>query len=566
MNVRVFSVVVLAFVLLVAFPMAVLAQDSGRKTIVLIFPIKVTGLTITDGQRAQLKDYLDTRLTMEGVYKVMPESQIKRDLGKAKLDSYNDCYDESCRIDLTKTVYADRCVSVEVLAESRSCRVTAKLFDIAQEATETAADVPTTCDFDAIKLAMVATAQQLSGKSAPAAARQPAGGDSVFSLSALPSVPQVRQVGQIQAEAAAGSWNDIDVAAYEAYDTVLAKDGSGSVSPEDKVKAWEQFGGRYPAFAAQASKRAGEWRTFITQREEARRIETIRRQRMEDDWSKLGRLLKLKVFTEERKQAWARAFVDAYGEDRNSNPHFPDLIPYLAASGKAGTKWFKIPGGVFNMGSADGQNDEKPVHRVNVRPFEMSQTEVTVWQYRQCVQAGACTAPDTGSGCNWDVADRQDHPVNCVDWEQAKKYASFVGGRLPTEAEWEYAARSGGKDRKYPWGDQDATCDRAVMSHGGNGCGKGGTWPVCSKPEGNTEQGLCDMAGNVWEWVSDKYHDSYNGASNDGSSWEGAGSRRVLRGGSWYYDAGVVRAAYRDNGAPGARGESLGFRVARSLP
>ena len=117
--------------------------------------------------------------------------------------------------------------------------------------------------------------------------------------------------------------------------------------------------------------------------------------------------------------------------------------------------WVQIPGGTFQMGSASGDDDEQPVHTVGVAGFKMMKSEVTVGQYRKCVDAGSCTAPDTGEDCNWNTG-REDHPVNCVDWNQAQAFAVWAGGRLPTEAEWEYAARSGGKARTYPWGDESA--------------------------------------------------------------------------------------------------------------
>lgn len=168
----------LLIVLLIGFSASSFAQE-GRKTIVLIFPIKVTGLNLTASEREGIKDYLGTRLTMEGVYKVMPESQVKRDLGLAKVQSYNDCYDEACRIDLTKTVYADKSLSVDVISEGGVCRVTAKLYDMAQEATETGADVETGCSAKEIKAAMVLAGAQLSGKAVKADATRigaPGGG------------------------------------------------------------------------------------------------------------------------------------------------------------------------------------------------------------------------------------------------------------------------------------------------------------------------------------------------------------------------------------------------------
>ena len=135
---------------------------------------------------------------------------------------------------------------------------------------------------------------------------------------------------------------------------------------------------------------------------------------------------------------------------------------------------------------------------------------------------------------------------------------------MPTEAEWEYAARSGGRDQKYPWGNEVPTCERAVMvSNYTMGCGSGGTMPVCSKPDGNTKQGLCDMAGNVSEWARDTFHPSYNGAPTDGKAWEEAGSAqvlRVMRGGIGTTD---LRADWRNFDRPDRRDRALGFRVAR---
>ena len=217
---------------------------------------------------------------------------------------------------------------------------------------------------------------------------------------------------------------------------------------------------------------------------------------------------------------------------------------------------------------------------MTVPTFEMTKTAVTFRQYRACVSAGGCTPAHVDDGTCWvwtGSGGEQDtlpssfqgdsQPVVCVDWDQAQAFATWAGGRLPSEAEWEYAARSGGQDWKYPWGDEGATCARAVMADGMDaGCGRDSTWPVCSKPNGNTTDGLCDMAGNVWEWVQDWYHDSYNEAPTDGSAWESpTGSSRVLRGGSWGNDAGYVRAADRAYDSPRSRFAYLGFRLAKSV-
>ena len=223
-------------------------------------------------------------------------------------------------------------------------------------------------------------------------------------------------------------------------------------------------------------------------------------------------------------------------------------------------EYITIPGGKFTMGTTSieqGFEDANFAHEVSIKTFQLAKAAVTVAQYAECVSKGACTEPTTGGYCNWGKTGRGSHPVNCVNWNQAQAYAKFKGARLPSEAEFEYAATSGGRSQKYPWGNEKPTSELAVFN-------TDVTMPVCSKPKGNTAQGLCDMSGNVWQWVQDKYQDSYEGAPVDGSAFEGAGSRRVARGGSFLSGgANRLRADYRYNGDPGCRDVGVGFRLAR---
>lgn len=229
-----------------------------------------------------------------------------------------------------------------------------------------------------------------------------------------------------------------------------------------------------------------------------------------------------------------------------------------------------IPGGSFWMGcnsAVDTQcySDEKPYHEVTLSGYYIDRTEVTVGSYAECVTAGTCTSPSTYSSyCNWGVSGKTDHPVNCVTWYQAVDYCEWRGGRLCTEAEWEKAAR-GTDGRKYPWGNETATCDYAVMDDGGDGCGTDSTWEVCGKsPAGDSPYGLCDMSGNVWEWVSDWYGSGYYADSSSvNPTGPVSGPYRVRRGGSFVSDAGYLRASYRDYVDPSYAYYVLGVRCCR---
>jgi len=227
--------------------------------------------------------------------------------------------------------------------------------------------------------------------------------------------------------------------------------------------------------------------------------------------------------------------------------------------------WVEIPPGEFKMGSEQGETDEQPVHEVYISSFEMMRAEVTVAQYEACFEQNVCTEPDTGTYGNWGYPGHESYPLNYVDWHQAASFCDWIGGRLPSEAEWEYAARSAGQDIEYPWGDETATCDYAVMlGEQGCGCGEGWSFEACSIPAGKTGQGLCDMSGNLQEWVQDRYHLDYTGAPADGSAWEeGAMDARCLRGGGFFSEAGPLRAASRQTHPPSFRMSDTGFRCAK---
>ncbi len=233
----------------------------------------------------------------------------------------------------------------------------------------------------------------------------------------------------------------------------------------------------------------------------------------------------------------------------------------------AGRSYIYVEGGDFMMGSAQekGRKIERPRRKVEVRGFFIGEHEVTVAEYEACVKAEECPAPDEGERCNWGRPDRDLHPVNCLSWHEARAYCEWAGARLCSEAEREYAARSRGREQDYPWGDDRATCRRAVMMDGGAGCGEDRTWPVCSKPLGFSAQGECDLAGNVWEWTEDDWHGNYEGAPSDGRAWvdDPRPPLRAIRGGSFLLLGPHVRASYRLAGVAARAYDHTGVRCCR---
>ncbi|MCE7987773.1 MAG: hypothetical protein DYG89_41950 [Caldilinea sp. CFX5] len=218
-----------------------------------------------------------------------------------------------------------------------------------------------------------------------------------------------------------------------------------------------------------------------------------------------------------------------------------------------------IPGGAFGMGSpaaSAASPREAPQHDVTVAGFWLQQTETTNAQYGRCVAADACTAP---ANDRWDDPQYADHPVTHVDWQQANAYAAWVGGRLPTEAEWERACR-GDDERPFPWGEDAPT---AKLSNFNNEVGD--TTPVGSYPDGGGPFGTLDQSGNVWEWVST--HDAaYPYDATDGREDADAAGKRIVRGGSFYYTQYQIRCMARTGFPPDTASEHIGFRVALDTP
>jgi len=308
------------------------------------------------------------------------------------------------------------------------------------------------------------------------------------------------------------------------------------------------------------------------------------------------------------------AFFASRGGDKtpvtaasSAAPAAPSATASVAAAAKAPScpeGMVSIPGGKFFMGSDDKADleFERPAHQVTLAPYCVDKFEVTVERYKACSDKGECKrAPIANEWegiseadkksfdplCNGrDATDKAKHPINCVDWNMADAFCKTAvpHGRLPTEAEWEFAAR-GPDGRKFPWGDEwpDAkylnACDKECLAWGKKNHvdetamykdddGYANTAPVGSFPLGASRYGVEDVVGNVWEWTADWYAPYTAVASVDpkGPAEEVAGDGRVIRGGAWNgaYPA-WVRPTFRYHDAPAKRSYGVGFRCAAGL-
>ena len=275
------------------------------------------------------------------------------------------------------------------------------------------------------------------------------------------------------------------------------------------------------------------------------------------------------------------------------DPDLEECTESMTGEWVCAAKLVEIPPGTFSMGCNEEVDDqcepeESPYHEVHVDTHFMDRTEVTAADYDACVSFGTCSPPAVGNYPTWQQEGKGEHPINHVTWTQAVEFCTWLGKRLPTEAEWEKAAR-GFDGRRYPWGNDEATCDFAVMFEDDYGCGAVGTMPVCTmSPAGDSPYGLCDMAGNVLEWVQDWYGSNYfcTGPETNvavpwtfcesDEPWWGEpapwanpqgpedGTQRVIRGGSFSNESPYLRVSQRDSVWPSYTEHGVGFRCASS--
>jgi formylglycine-generating enzyme required for sulfatase activity len=265
----------------------------------------------------------------------------------------------------------------------------------------------------------------------------------------------------------------------------------------------------------------------------------------------------------------ARAIFD---REAGREVEFEIRLGAAEAIGQAGDprlkadNWVHIEGGTFWMGAQtkdqnernfdrEAYDDGSPVRQVRIVAFLLGRYPVTVVEYAGFVEAGGGEPEDWRSQLR-----HPNRPVIRVSWHDAAAYCQWASCRLPTEAEWEFAARNGAQGTKYPWGNEKPDADRANFGEGG----AGHPTPVGLYPAGATRSGLQDMAGNVWEWVADWY-DRYRAEASTNPTGSGSGSDKMLRGGTWFSDPRDLRLSSRVWLQPEDRGYGIGFRCARDV-
>ncbi|MBN2496741.1 MAG: formylglycine-generating enzyme family protein [Deltaproteobacteria bacterium] len=500
-----------AVCLQMACPASSLSAPPERPVLA-VFDIEVRGPQFTPETLSRLTDYLGSLMARRG-YQVVPRSQLKERLLEVKRGSYRECFDESCQIEVGKELAAQKTLSAQVLKLGKKCKVALNLFDLKKSASEGAGTASGDCGEDEVVSSLEAAVKDLCGDGLAVAPGAVAGG---------PGAPDLSEYERLAAQAQAEEGKRLE---------------------------------------AQKKARA-EMERYLASLEKA--------------WGSVRKVAGAKGMSRKARAGVVRKYLQDFPRD---NPHEGEARAWVAVldqdreplSPEAGSResMVKVPAGTMMMGCSRGdgscRNDEKPAHEVQVSAFWMDRTEVTVAAYRNCVKAGACEPPhfDDGKCLVPYIAPMKqmkkplpdsfrghDHPVVCVDWSQASAYCRWAGKRLPTEAEWERAARGGTAGPYY------GRIDRIAWMH------HYATSPV-GKKEANA-LGLFDMLGNVWEWCEDWYgEDYYQDSPARDPRGPATGTQRVLRGGGW--DSGrYVRVSSRLGSHPGYTIDSYGFRCASS--
>ena len=260
------------------------------------------------------------------------------------------------------------------------------------------------------------------------------------------------------------------------------------------------------------------------------------------------------------------------GSDTKTKTDYITVSSGSGCNNSIDVKWVYVNGGTFQMGRNNGNNNEKPVHTVTLNSFKISKYEITTGQYSKFLNSIGCNSDGKYNDLRYGnvyyfyrKSGKKDYPVTYVTWYGAQAYAKWAGGRLPTEAEWEFAARGGNKSKGYKFSGGDTIDNVAWYWDNSDSAGSlnldyfHGIFPVGEKAP--NELGIYDMSGNVREWCND-WWGRYNNEPQSNPQGPSSGSERVLRGGDWHSNSGSCRIDFRDRSKPLESGNQYGFRIA----
>ncbi len=571
-----------------------LAAAGADRPIVAVFKIEDKSGAFSSKVLESATDYLAAELGKAGVFQVVPPGDIKRALTQKKQESQKECFDQQCQIELGRELAAGKTLSVTISKIGTTCTFSASLYDLKKMATDATSTAKGSCTGESLLKSVEQMATEIRAWSSGGRgtsgfqegkiggtqeAWTVGGGDEVLvEFNSTPAGATVLLDGNLLCQKApcrksvTSGAHEVAIQAerYEARrERMVLTKGSRvdwtlkpnfgwltvrSSPPGLEVKVNGESSGKTPIEKREVS--PGGYEVVITSpchQEAGERVKIERGQEKEVSVEPQGRLGAIKVKARDKDGNDLEADVLVDGAKIGTTPGTFKVsvcsreVEIRHASQGAQKRSVQVKEREVVALEAELKGEPAGQAWVYSKPARMAFTrsEITVGEYRECVKTGRCSLPidkNANKYCNWGYPDRDDHPINCVDRNQANAFCRGIGGRLPTNEEW-YAEASGWGPRVFPWGNQEVTCEYAVWSEGGNGCGKNSTWPVCSKPRGNSVSGLCDMSGNLWEWT------------NSGT----------MRGGSWFEGTlSKLRVSSRFAGNVDSWYFLIGFRCARS--
>jgi formylglycine-generating enzyme required for sulfatase activity len=473
------------------------APAAAKKPVVAVFNMEARGVKLDEGTLQNLSDFLADRLAATGRYLVAPRDQLKKRLGQQKKKSFKACFDQSCQIELGRELAAQKSLATRVMKLGSKCIVSTTLYDLRKAATERGATADGGCDVDGITASIKAAVTKLAGKSAaPAPAPAPA---------PTPVPAPKSSGGTLRVE---GSPAGASVAVVGA----LNKPPHGG-----------RRQGRLPADLT--GLKPGSYNVQVSRAGHVPYAKWV--------YVKAGRAVGLRV---KLKKVGPTI---SHKKDRST--------------------MVRVQGGSFVRGTDRGK-DNVPQRKIHLDGFYIDKFEISAAQYAACVRKRGCDKPKaTDDECTYSKRGKGKHPINCVSWTDASKYCAWAGKRLPTEAEWEKAAR-GSDGRRFPWGDKKPSCALAQSRQ----CKADGPLPVTAFAGAKSPCGAVQLAGNVYEYVADYYDKGYyKNSPGRNPKGPGTGRMRVMRGGSWDHREGHLQTFVRRRVKPDRPDTKVGFRCAK---